>query len=120
MNADLFFKFARFKLGSLISAEDFSDRLNYQWSGALLIFFVAVIGLRQYVFTPIQCWVPAEWTKPWEEYAENYCWVQDTYYTKVDEPDFPSYISRESKYIGTKTKEILLTYTKYMYMRVCS
>ena len=42
---------------------------------------VAFIGLKQYVFTPIQCWVPKEWPTPWEEYAENYCWVQDTYFT---------------------------------------
>ncbi|VDK34997.1 unnamed protein product, partial [Dibothriocephalus latus] len=33
---------------------------------------------------PIQCWIPQEFTRGWEEYAENYCWVASTYFSPLD------------------------------------
>ncbi|VDD74102.1 unnamed protein product [Mesocestoides corti] len=32
---------------------------------------------------PIQCWIPQEFTRGWEEYAENYCWVANTYFAAL-------------------------------------
>ncbi|CAL8078418.1 unnamed protein product [Calicophoron daubneyi] len=32
---------------------------------------------------PIQCWTPQEFTRSWEEYAENYCWVASTYFVQL-------------------------------------
>nr|VZH91334.1 unnamed protein product [Spirometra erinaceieuropaei] len=77
------------KLGRIGSSrlrfdDDFADRLNYQFSGVLMFLFIGVIGIRQYVGKPIQCWIPQEFTRGWEEYAENYCWVASTYFSPLD------------------------------------
>uniref|UniRef100_A0A1I8IRV1 Innexin n=1 Tax=Macrostomum lignano TaxID=282301 RepID=A0A1I8IRV1_9PLAT len=90
---------------------DFVDQLNYQFTGGLMTMFIAIIGLRQYVEIfmidflysllstsikarhrpagkPIQCWVPQEFSKAWEDFAENYCWVSSTYFLGPDD-DIP-------------------------------
>ncbi|KAL3320864.1 hypothetical protein Ciccas_000461 [Cichlidogyrus casuarinus] len=75
-----------FKLGRLFKTPyggegvDFIDQLNYQFTGGLMVIFIAIVSLRQYVGKPIQCWVPQEFTKSWEEYTENLCWVSNTYF----------------------------------------
>ncbi|PAA94193.1 hypothetical protein BOX15_Mlig033888g1 [Macrostomum lignano] len=50
--------------------------------------FIVIIGLRQYVGKPIQCWVPQEFSKAWEDFAENYCWVSNTYFLMASD-DIP-------------------------------
>lgn len=84
MNFDFFFKFAKFRVGNLVSAEDYSDKFHFQITNIILMVFVVLVGVRQYVFTPIQCWIPHEWSRGWEEYAENWCWVQDTYFGSIE------------------------------------
>ena len=84
MNVDFFLKFTKFHVGSLIAAEDFADKFNYQLTPMLLTLFITIIGIRQYVFTPIQCLIPKEFDKAWEEYTENYCWIQDTYFHSIN------------------------------------
>ncbi|GAA56226.1 innexin unc-9 [Clonorchis sinensis] len=86
MNADYVWKLSKF--GRLTSTrlrfdDDFADRLNYQLTGLLLFVFVGIIGIRQYVGKPIHCWTPQEFTRSWEEYAENYCWVASTYFVRL-------------------------------------
>lgn len=83
MNFDFFLKFNKFRIGKLLSAEDFSDKFHYQLTNVIIMMFVVLVGVKQYVFTPIQCWIPHEWSSAWEEYAENYCWVQDTYFADL-------------------------------------
>nr|QQY02568.1 innexin 5 [Cryptocotyle lingua] len=87
MNADYVWKLSKF--GRLTSTrlrfdDDFADRLNYQLTGLLLFVFVGIIGIRQYVGKPIHCWTPQEFTRSWEEYAENYCWVASTYFVRLN------------------------------------
>ncbi|XP_003378015.1 innexin eat-5 [Trichinella spiralis] len=38
---------------------------------------------------PIECWLPAEYTKSWEDYSEMFCWAQNTYWLPY-EIDLPS------------------------------
>ena len=44
------------------SDDDFSDRLNYRYTVALLIAFSFILTTRQYGSEVIKCWVPAHFT----------------------------------------------------------
>uniref|UniRef100_A0A1I8GB50 Innexin n=1 Tax=Macrostomum lignano TaxID=282301 RepID=A0A1I8GB50_9PLAT len=48
---------------------------------------------------PIQCWIPQEFTRGWEEYAENYCWVANTYYASVQAEHLPSEHMRRKRMV---------------------
>ncbi|KAK2143327.1 hypothetical protein LSH36_853g00037 [Paralvinella palmiformis] len=72
--------------------DDFSDRLSHRYSTAILVIFAIVVSTKQYVGEPINCWVPAHFTGNHEEYANNYCWIRNTYYLPYDE-----YIPKEGE-----------------------
>lgn len=47
---------------------------------------------------PIQCWIPQEFTRGWEEYAENFCWVSNTYFSPLSKR-LPPPVDRENSRI---------------------
>ena len=56
------------------------DRLHHRYTVAGLICFVIAMSTYQYVGNPIQCWVPAQFTENYEEFANQLCYIQNTYH----------------------------------------
>uniref|UniRef100_A0A8R1HZ67 Innexin n=1 Tax=Caenorhabditis japonica TaxID=281687 RepID=A0A8R1HZ67_CAEJA len=61
-------------------SNDIVDRVSYQYTSTLLGFSAIMMAASQYVGRPIQCWVPAQFTRTWEKYAETYCFIKGTYF----------------------------------------
>lgn len=61
---------------------DVADRLSYRFSSALFLFIAFLVGAKQYLGNPITCWMPAEFTGFWEEYTEQLCFINSTYWIR--------------------------------------
>lgn len=67
-----------------IRDDDMADRLSRRHSVALLLGFCVLVGCTQFVGSPIACWTPAHFTSAMNTYAENICWVVNTYFVPTN------------------------------------
>ena len=61
---------------------DLFDRLTYRVTSLVMMLIVALIGLKSYVFKPIQCTLTESYSNSpagFEEYAENMCWIENVF-----------------------------------------
>uniref|UniRef100_A0A914WHM2 Innexin n=1 Tax=Plectus sambesii TaxID=2011161 RepID=A0A914WHM2_9BILA len=65
--------------------DDVIDRLNYIYTNFIILAFAITIAAKQFVGEPLQCWVPAQFKGGWEQYVENYCFVENTYWLSMDD-----------------------------------
>nr|AXS78257.1 inexin-3 [Anisakis simplex] len=75
-------------INKVVKPEDVADSvdyLNYYCTSLLLALAAFAISAKQYFGSPIQCWVPMEFRGGWEKYAEDYCFIQNSYYVPFEE-----------------------------------
>lgn len=66
--------------------DEWADRVHYVLAPTLLMFMATVHGMKQYFGKTIECYPPAEMAhKPWMNYAEGLCFVENTYWVSMAE-----------------------------------
>uniref|UniRef100_A0A914WI68 Innexin n=1 Tax=Plectus sambesii TaxID=2011161 RepID=A0A914WI68_9BILA len=81
--------------------EDFVDRLNYRVTGYILLAAALTLSAKTYIMgDSVQCWVPAQFKDGWEEYVENYCLVENTYWVAMHDELPGDHSAREERQLS--------------------
>uniref|UniRef100_A0A0N5AKQ1 Innexin n=1 Tax=Syphacia muris TaxID=451379 RepID=A0A0N5AKQ1_9BILA len=75
--------------------KDVIASLHSYFTSNMLIAFAIMISFKHFGGRPMECMLPVGFTGAWEEYAENFCWAQDTYFVPPEE--FVESVSMEDR-----------------------
>ncbi|KAE9419118.1 hypothetical protein Angca_004214, partial [Angiostrongylus cantonensis] len=64
---------------------DFADRLNSRITVCLLALSSVLLLSSHFMGDPITCWTPAQFTKQWSDFVNQYCYVHGTYFVSLNE-----------------------------------
>ncbi|KJH48425.1 Innexin [Dictyocaulus viviparus] len=64
---------------------DFADRLNSRITVCLLSLSSVLLLSSHFMGDPITCWTPAQFTKQWSDFVNQYCYVHGTYFVPLNE-----------------------------------
>lgn len=88
MNTGFFSAVSGFKFTSRkhrISDDDAVDRVNSFYAPVLIVLMSSVVMTKMYLMgDPVQCWIPREFKPAWEQYAESFCWLKNTYFVPLN------------------------------------
>ena len=99
--------------------DDFVDRLSHRYSCFVLIVFAIVVTSGQYAGEPIHCWCPAQFTYQWENYANQACWVKNTYYVPFEQPIPDKDVPKESEIVYYQWVPIILLCQAVLFYAPC-
>ncbi|CAD6194742.1 unnamed protein product [Caenorhabditis auriculariae] len=77
--------------------DDAVDRLNYVYTTRMLLALSVLLFTKNYVGEPLQCWVPKQFTESWEVYTEQYCFIENTYFSPMSDENLPPAEARASR-----------------------
>ncbi|CAI4225664.1 unnamed protein product [Auanema sp. JU1783] len=60
------------------------DRLSSHVTTMICAILAIMVSTKQYVGHPITCWVPSEFRGEWSAYANEYCFISNTYQTNFN------------------------------------
>ncbi|XP_075247486.1 innexin unc-9-like isoform X2 [Convolutriloba macropyga] len=66
--------------------DDFADKINYRFTSSLLAMGAFLITWYTAFGDVIQCWTPTYFAGAWIDYANNLCFIKNTYYLPMDIP----------------------------------
>ncbi|XP_063720753.1 innexin unc-9-like isoform X2 [Symsagittifera roscoffensis] len=64
--------------------DDFADKLNYRYTSSLMAMGAFLITWYTAFGDVIQCWTPTYFAGAWIDYANNLCFIKNTYYLPMD------------------------------------
>lgn len=97
--------------------DDFVDKLNYYYTSSLIFAFAIVASTKEFLGYPIQCWIPPHFTAAWEQYAEDYCYVEkNAYYLSLHSEIADDLVVRRARSLSYyKLVPFILTLEAFMF-----